>query len=168
VIDQTLTMHEHENGRVAALLHAYLTADYRWHHDGDWHDLRIGLPAPGPELVHTGAGTFGLLSAWNPQSVLRPEPENRHADQALHDALLASGKAFVPAFSSAPDRSWREPSWLVMDLALADLDALGGRFGQLGMLAWRRGQAVRLRMLSARPERLDEPLERLAHIDWVE
>lgn len=157
-----------QNDRVAGLLLAYLAADYRWQHGGQWHDLRIGLPAPGPELAYPEAGGFALLSAWDPQSVPRPEATNRRADQALHGALLASGRIFVPAFSSAPDRSWREPSWLVMDLAMDDLDALGRRFGQLGMVAWRRGEAVRLRMLAPRPDRLDDPLERLAYVDWVE
>lgn len=161
-------MHERENERIARLVLAYLAADYRWQHDADWHDLRIGLPAPGPELVHQDAREFALLSAWDPQSIPRPEPANRRADQALHDALLASGKIFVPAFSSATDRSWREPSWLVMDLSQPDLDALGRRFSQLGMLTWLRGQPVRLRMLSARPDRLDDPLERLDFVDWVE
>ncbi len=161
-------MHREENQRVAGLLFAYLAADYRWQRDGHWHDLRIGLPAPGPELAYSDAGNFALLSAWDPQSVPRPEAVNRRADQALHDALLASGRTFVPAFSSAPDRSWREPSWLVMDLEQDDLDALGRRFGQLGMVVWRKGEAVRLRMLSPRPDGLEDPLERLAFVDWVE
>lgn len=161
-------MHERENERISNLLHAYLAADYRWQHDADWHDLRIGLPAPGPELVHGDATGFAVLSAWDPQSVPRPEPVNRRADQSLHDALLASGKIFVPAFSSAPDRSWREPSWMVMDLPMDDLDLLGRRFGQLGMLTWQRGQAVRLRMMAARPDRLDDPFELLGFVDWVE
>lgn len=157
-----------QNERVAGLLFAYLAADYRWQHDGHWHDLRIGLPAPGPELAYPDTDAFALLSAWDPQSVPRPEAANRRADQALHAALLASGRIFVPAFSSAPDRSWREPSWLVMDLAMDDLDALGRRFDQLGIVAWRRGEAVRLRMFAERPDRLDDPLERLAYVDWVE
>ena len=157
-----------QNERVAGLLFAYLAADYRWQHDGHWHDLRIGLPAPGPELAHPRTGAFALLSAWDPQSVPRPEASNRRADQALHGALLASGRDFVPAFSSAPDRSWREPSWLAMDLDPDDLDALARRFGQLGVLAWRRGEPVRLRMFAQRPDRLDDPLERLGYVDWVE
>lgn len=161
-------MQQTENERVAHLLFAYLAADYRWQHEGNWHDLRIGLPAPGPELVFGDAGEFALLSAWDPQSVPRPEPMNRRADQALHDALLASGRIFVPAFSSAPDRRWREPSWLVMDLPMPDLDAMGRRFGQLGMVTWRRGEPLRLRMLAPMPDRLEDPLERLGFVDWVE
>ena len=156
------------NERIAGLLFAYLAADYRWQHDGHWHDLRVGLPAPGPELAYPDTVRFALLSAWDPQSVPRPEAANRRADQALNAALLASGRTFVPAFSSAPDRSWREPGWLVMDLGMDDLDALGRRFDQLGIVAWQRGEAVRLRMFAERPDRLEDPLERLAYVDWVE
>lgn len=150
------------------LLRAYLAADYRWQHEGNWHDLRIGLPVPGAEMVYVGVQNFGLLSAWNPYSVERSEELNRDADQALHQALVTRGTRCVPAFSSAADRSWREPSWLAMDLPLADLDAMGRRFGQLGVLAWRRGEPVRLRLLLARPAGISLGLGEETHVDWVE
>ena len=45
-------------------------------------------------------------------------------DAALHLALRDSGALYLPGFSSARNRSWREPSWVTVDLPLAQLDAL--------------------------------------------
>lgn len=148
---------------VAALARAYREADYRWELGGDWHDLQIGLPAPGLEMTHPDAGSFGFLSAWNPWSVERQPAENRAADHALHEALQETGKPFHAAFASAPNRSWREPSWLVMGLTLDSFDALVRRFGQLGSLWWRPGEPVRMRMDAQRPPDFDED----AYIDWL-
>jgi hypothetical protein len=149
--------------RIIELTQAYLEAEYRWTLDGDWHDLRIGLPAPGLELAHPGTFSFGCMSAWNPQSILRADDINRAEDQLLHDALETSGLVYRAAFASAPNRSWKEPSWIVMDMPLADFDALADRHGQLGTLWWTTGMAVRLRMSVPQPEGFpDDP-----HIDWL-
>ena len=152
------------DARVVELLHAYLAAEYRWQHDGGWHDIIIGLPTPGLELAFPQATTFGALSAWNPLSVERNRDENRIADEALHEALAAGGRAFLPAFASARNRSWREPSWLVFGMGSKEFDALSHRFGQLGTLWWRPGEPVRLRMAANKPEDVaDEP-----YVDWLE
>lgn len=148
---------------IADLVRAYLAADYRWQHEGDWHDLHVGLPAPAMELLHAGIDSFGLLSAWNPYSIERSEMTNRSADHALHDALIATAMPFCPAFASAPDRSWREPSWVVMGLQVEAFDALSQQFGQLGTLWWTRGTPVRLRVDARRPDEYDDD----AYIDWL-
>lgn len=150
--------------RIATLLDAYYTADYRWELDGQWFPLRIGQPVPRLEAAFPASHRFGLLSAWDPHSRPRPDPVNRAADEDLHTALLASGLPYRPGFSSAPNRSWREPSWVVMDMEEAEFDRLARRFGQLGTLAWQRGEPVRLRMYARRPV-----LAR-AHeqVDWIE
>ena len=137
--------------RIAELLAAYLDADYRWEFDGDWHPLAIGAPAPDIEHAFPGAQSFGLVSAWNPHSVVLAEAVNRAADDRLHAELRDSGLPYRPGFSAARNRSWREPSWVVVDMALPAFDAVTRRFGQLGTLAWRRGEPVRLRMHAARP-----------------
>lgn len=149
--------------RIAYLARAYLDADYRWELDGDWHDVRVGLPAPGLEMAHPDATSFGFISAWNPWSVERPEADNRAADHALHAALLASGKPFRAAFASAPNRSWREPSWVVMSMDAAGFDAMARQFGQLGSLWWQPGTSVRLRLHAARPDGFEGDGE----IDWL-
>lgn len=149
--------------QLTALARAYLTADYRWTKDGDWHDMRIGLPAPGLEMCFPHCRTFGMVSAWNPWSVVRDETTNRLADRTLQEALTAHGTPFCAAFASAPNRSWREPSWVVMDMADADFVALQRQHAQLGTLWWTRGAPVRLRMDTARPDGLDAD----ADIDWL-
>lgn len=149
--------------RVAALARAYLDADYRWEIDRQWHDLMIGQPTPKLEQAQPQAGCFAFLSAFNPWSVELSAAENRAADDALHARLLASGKQCRPAFASAPNRTWREPSWLVIDLESAALDILLREFGQLGSLWWRAGQPVRLRMDASRPAGLAGD----GFIDWL-
>ena len=59
--------------------------------------------------------------------------------------------------------AWREPGWLLADLDAALGDALAREFGQAGVLAWRRGEPVRLRMLLGRPAQA-EPAD---HTDWA-
>ena len=155
--------HPIDDTRLVELLHAYLDARYRWQHRDDWHDLVVGLPAPGLDLRYPEAPGFGLLSAWNPLSIQRPASENRRLDRALEAELRASGLSHMPAFASAADRSWREPSWIVLGMAVEDFDALSRRYGQLGTLWWPRETAVRLRMDAARPRGLaGDP-----HVDWL-
>lgn len=144
-------------------MRAYLDAEYRWAHDGDWLSLAIGQPAPELDAAFPDATEFSLLSAWNPHSVERPEATNRAADATLHLALRDSGALYLPGFSSARNRSWREPSWVTIDLPLAQIDALSRRFGQLGTLHCRRGEAIRLRMYADRPESADAALP----VDWL-
>lgn len=143
--------HLFEDAHITALAHAYLAADYRWELDGQWRELAIGEPAPEADARFAEAGEFGLLTAWNPHSVIRPERANRVADDALQAELAASGADFRPGFAAAHNRSWREPGWLVAGLPMAALDALAQRYGQLGILYWPRGAAVRLRLFHAQP-----------------
>ena len=79
--------------------------------------------------------------------------------------LDALGGSLVrhPAWAQAPDGRWREPGWLVAGIADADLVRLAREFGQVGVLAWRAGEPVRLRMLMPRPLQADGAM----HTDWV-
>jgi len=151
------------DARVAELLHAFLSAEYRWQHDGSWHDIIIGLPTPGLELAYPDATSFGALSAWNPLSIQRGPEENRRADDALHAALAAGGYPFRPAFASARNRTWREPSWLVMGMTSDGFDGLSRRFGQLGTLWWRPDEPVRLRMDARKPAGVSDD----EYVDWL-
>lgn len=149
---------------VLRLATAYLAAEYRWARDGDWHDIRIGLPVPGLELAWPGPPSFGLLSAWNPFSQPRDDVSNRREDALLDAELTQRGLAHIPAFSSSINRSWREPGWVVFGVGVEELDLLTRRYGQLGALWWARGQPVRLRMQARQPQAFP------AHpaVDWLE
>lgn len=149
--------------RIAHLTRSYLAADYRWELSGEWHHLRIGHPEPDVEALYPDHLHFGLISAWDPHSVKRPEMVNRTADRALQQELHAAGWPHRAAFSSAANRSWREPSWLVIGIEAAAMDALARRFGQLGTLHWERGQPVRLRMDTTPPP----ALAHLPFVDWL-
>jgi hypothetical protein len=146
------------------LAQAYLDAEYRWGRDGDWHDVRIGLPMPALDLAYPTTASFGIVSAWNPQSTLHDEAQNREQDAALQQTLQDSGAAHLPAFASALNRSWREPGWLVLGMPVDRFDALARRFGQLGTLWWSHGGPVRLRMYAPRPP----GFERVDAVDWLE
>lgn len=151
-----------DDARIAALMHAYLEADYRWELDGGWYPLQIGATAPELEAAFPEGREFGLLSAWNPYSVERVDQANRIADEALHAALLASGMPYRPGFSSARNRSWREPSWVVVDMPVDYFDALARRFGQLASLYARRGEPMRLRMYRRQPAAIV-----VDGVDWI-
>ena len=77
--------------RIATLLDAYCSADYRWELERQWRSLQIGQKTPDLEAAFPDCAWFGLLSAWDPQSLPRAEAANRADDEALHTALLASG-----------------------------------------------------------------------------
>ena len=149
--------------RISELVHAYLGADYRWELDGEWLNLYLGELAPVMIRRFPDAAQFALLSAWNPYSIERPDSANHAADDALQQELLDSGRVFRPAFSSAVNRSWREPSWLVIDLPVVELDALSRRYGQLATLCWPANDAVRMRVDAIRPFTFEDH----PHIDWL-
>ena len=149
--------------RIAELVRAYLAAEYRWEQGGEWLNLSIGDDAPELRQCYPDARHFGLLSAWDPYSIQRPQTVNRSADDALHAALEASDCSFRPAFSSAANRSWREPSWLVADMPVDRFDALSRSHGQLASLYWPAHCVVRMRV-DARQPRADESHHA---VDWL-
>lgn len=149
--------------RIAELMHAYLAAEYRWELDGRWLDLRIGAPTPEVWARFPDAACAGLLSAWDPCSVPQPESTNREADRRLHRDLIETGLPLRAAFSSAANRTWREPSWLVMGMSAPAFDALSRRYDQLATLYWTPDAAIRLRVDAARPA--NAPDDR--RIEWL-
>ena len=151
------------NADIASLLQAYHAADYRWEFNGRWHPLSIGEAASSLEQAFPQATSFGLLSAWNPYSVERQESVNRADDARLLAQLEGTGLVFRAAFSAARNRTWREPSWIVMDMPVDAFDALARSHGQLATVHARRGEPVRLRMYRGAPE--GAPL--LDCVDWV-
>lgn len=149
--------------RVADLVEAYLASDYQWEFDGRWYPLQLGEVAADVEAAYPDGTSSGLLAAWNPCSIERPEAENRRADEELAAILADSGMPHRAGFSAARNRTWREPGWLVVGMPVERFDALARRFGQLGTLYAARGEPMRLRIYHARPTALAAaPL-----VDWV-
>lgn len=156
-------MHDISPVRIAELLDAYLLADYRWEFGGQWRRFSVGELATDIDDAFPDAQRYALLSAWDPYSITREEAVNRRQDELLHRSIVEDAYPCRAAFSSAPDRSWREPSWLAIDMSVDALDVLGRRFGQLGTLSWERGQRVRLRMDAAAPRGYAE----FPCVDWL-
>ncbi|MBO9717102.1 MAG: DUF3293 domain-containing protein [Pseudoxanthomonas sp.] len=162
------------------LLAAYLGAHYRaWLDDGAWVVLEIGQPAPAELERALPASRFTLVTAWNPQSVLRTQEANDAADAALRAELDRLGVPRLRALAGSGEGSgqvsrghvrpepggvedWSEPGWLVGGLDDAAADALARRYHQAGILHWRQGEAVRLRIHRPRPAGT-------AHrwVDWI-
>jgi hypothetical protein len=143
--------------RIAQLTASYLTADYRWEHDGIWRRLVIGEPAPELDAAFPDAPRFGLMTAANPGI------DNRSADRALQRRMDVLGLRYRPAFVAAPSRVWRAYNWLLVAPEVDAFDALARDFGQIGTLLWSRGTPVRLRMQASMPE----ACVGRSWVDWV-
>ncbi|QWF19327.1 DUF3293 domain-containing protein [Lysobacter capsici] len=146
----------------AELAIAYAAADYAVALDGDALPLRVGRPAVDLE-AYWPASRYLFLTAWNPASEPHSDSANRAADERLVSRLDAVGVQRHAAWAEDAAGQWREPGWLLADLDDAVANALAREFGQAGVLAWRRGEPVRLRMLLGRPDHA----EPAAHTDWI-
>lgn len=145
---------------------AYATARYAVRLDGDILPLRVGLPA-GDLEAYWPAGRYAFITAWNPASEPHSDGANHTADALLVGQLDALGAKRQAAWAEGPDGEWREPGWLLADLDDATTDRLAREFGQAGVLAWRRGEPVRLRMLIERPSGTNCAGPSAVFTDWV-
>lgn len=147
----------------ASLLAAYLAARYEVRGPRKRLRLRIGRPAPQALAALLPAGDWTLLTAWNPGSRVVPEADNLDADATLQADLDALGLRRLPAAGNDGAGQWHEPGWLVADLGSTRADALARRYGQAGVLHWKAGDPVRLRMyLAPTPEISTSPW-----VDWA-
>ncbi len=143
-------MRELQVVNAAELAVAYAAAEYAVALDGDALPLRVGRPA-GDLEAYWPASRYLFVSAWNPASQPHSDSANQAADERLVARLDAAGVARHAAWAQDAAGQWREPGWLLADLDDGPANALARDFGQAGVLAWRRGEPVRLRMLIARP-----------------
>lgn len=134
----------------AELAIAYAAAEYAVMLDGDTLPLRVGQPAADLE-AYWPAERYVFITAWNPASKPHSEAVNETADLRLVAHLDENRTPRQAAWAECPSGDWREPGWLVTGLDSARIDALAQAFGQVAVLAWERGQPVRLRMLVDRP-----------------
>ncbi|WP_372013185.1 DUF3293 domain-containing protein [Pseudoxanthomonas sp. 10H] len=152
------------------LLRAYLAARYRVHlGHGEWLALVVGRPAPA-ELARTFPAASGspltLVTGWNPQSRPQPAASNLAADAALRAELDALHRPVLRTTSGDVDGHWEEPGWLVAGLDTATADRLARRYGQAGLLHWRPGDPVRLRMYRTPPSGAAADAD-ARWVDWV-
>ena len=146
---------------------AYATARYAVRLDGDVLPLQVGRPA-GDLEAYWPAERYTFITAWNPASEPHSDGANQTADALLVGQLDSIGARRHAAWAEGPDGEWHEPGWLLADLDSAAVDRLAREFGQAGVLAWRRGEPVRLRMLIERPRDARREDRATAFTDWVD
>lgn len=111
---------------------AFRAAVYRVF-DGDIGlQLRLDQPAAALAalLARLGAGSAVLLTAWNPHAQHTPLEANLKRQDTLQDWLRAHAYRWLQAEGAAPDRTWVEPSLLVLDLDADTTAMLAARFAQ--------------------------------------
>jgi hypothetical protein len=155
-------MRELQVVNAAELALAYAAAEYAVALDGDALPLRVGRPARDLE-AYWPATRYLFVSAWNPASQPHSDSANQAADERLVARLNTAGVQRHAAWAQDEAGQWREPGWLLADLDDPVANTLARDFGQAGVLAWRRGEPVRLRMLIARPA----DAQPAAHTEWV-
>ena len=146
------------------LAHAFSNARYRVETDDGTVEFRVGDRVPGLE-ARLPATDYAFITAWNPDAERSGAARNAAADEALAARLDASGAVRRRTWAQDAQGGHREAGWLVAGLPSDRIHALGLEFGQAGVLAWLRGEPVRLRMLVARPE---GDHRELSEVDWVE
>ncbi|HEV8694266.1 MAG TPA: DUF3293 domain-containing protein [Lysobacter sp.] len=144
------------------LVAAYASAEYAVVLDGDALQLHVGAPASDLE-AYWPAQQYAFITAWNPASIPHSDAANETANEALVARLDAMGLPRQPAHAYDRTGEWREAGWLVTDIDTCALDLLAREFGQAGVLAWRYGEPVRLRMLLPKPPHAEAG----GQIDWV-
>ena len=109
------------------------------------------------------AESYLFITAWNPAPLIVSPDENTAADERLRERLQEGGFEHHSALGSNAQGGAVEYGWVVLDVPVASCEAWAREFTQAGILYWRRGEPVRLRMMYARPaEVFDHP-----HIDWA-
>ena len=148
---------------LAKLAGAFANAHYRVPEFANAGDLRVGIDATALEDAWP-AQRYAFITAWDSDSERASRIDNDRADGALVAELERLGAGHRRAWAEDDQGGHREDGWLVLDLALADLDRLARQFGQDGTLAWAAGEPVRLRLYHAAP---DATAARMPFVDWV-
>jgi hypothetical protein len=123
-----------------ALRSDYERTRYLVHYAGATIDARIGVQSAELDrlLAAEGASSGVFITAMNPRSERRGTIENAVANQALAEALRL-WKA-LPHDGVAPDNSWIETGFFVLDVPLAEALALARRFSQNAIVWCEKGR----------------------------
>jgi hypothetical protein len=93
-------------------------------------------------LTRHGAKRWAFITAWNPGSVALSPAKNARRHAELQAAVGALGLATLEGEGIGEDPSWTpERSLLILDISHGKAISLGRRFGQLAIVAGRRGGA---------------------------
>ncbi|MBY0227781.1 MAG: DUF3293 domain-containing protein [Gemmataceae bacterium] len=103
-------------------------------------DYRAALRVDAPALID--ADSWAFLTACNPMSETLPDEENAARTEALRRDLAAY--RVVDGEAASPDGTWREASFLVLEITLDDARALAVKHRQAAFLFGERGQPARL------------------------
>lgn len=146
-----------------ALARAFSEARFHVELGSERLELRVGQPCPELEAQVAGA-SYGYLTAWNPEAQARDTPDNMCADDRLAARAAMVATDMRRCWSEDAHGGHREAGWLLVDVTPDTVDRLGREFSQAGVLAWARGEPVRLRMLRHAPPGSGL----LTAVDWIE
>ncbi|MFK7601749.1 DUF3293 domain-containing protein [Deinococcus sp. SM5_A1] len=116
---------------------AFLSASYGT--PGERFRLAPERAGPGPAALLWAAGTWTIVTAWNPDGQQQPKADNLRAERELL-ALIASRPHF-PGVNG--EGEWAEPSVILPGLSLRQAAELGRHFAQAAVI-YGAGQRVAL------------------------
>lgn len=108
-------------------------------------EIRVKHPSPLLDtlLDEHGAWTWAYITAFNPGSTRLPDYENDERHALLVNAVRAAGHPAFGGEGVGEDGAWpAERSLLILGIAIEDATAIGARFGQVAIVAGRRGAAA--------------------------
>jgi hypothetical protein len=131
-----------------ALERAYRETTYRVLVSGEAPiDLHAGVRSVALDLLLARAGTrdWAFLTAWNPGSRVLPAWRNAQRQRRLLAVLGAGPRVVLPGAGIPASEDWEpEASVFVAHLPLPRALRLAAAFGQLAVLAGRRGRPAEL------------------------
>lgn len=115
---------------------------------GGYAKIRCGAPLPAPLLavLRHADDPWGYITAWNPAGVRLPAADNRERQRRLRDELKEDGQRLFAGIGVGPN-DWREPSLFVPGITFEQLDSIGRKFGQLGVVRGTGTGVAELRVL---------------------
>jgi hypothetical protein len=129
------------------LVSHYLATSYRADAPGGPLIIRVGRPDTALDalLDSLGAREWAFITAYNPGSVPRSPEENELGNRDLLERLRDLGHDPLPGAGIGDDGIWPpEPSFFVAGIGVEEALRLGRLYGQLAVVAGRRGEAPRL------------------------
>jgi hypothetical protein len=126
------------------LLEAYLATRYLAGPAGAEAEARIGRRSAAIDalLEAEGASSGVFVTAWNPYSRARGEAENGAAHRAL--VLRLAAWRTLPHTGVSADGRWAEEGLFALDLPEDEALDAARAFGQVAVVAVRRGEPARL------------------------